>query len=179
MQLMPVAETYANCSQEDILLHYATHLGVDPCGDSRLVNIARSHLALHPDLEVFSDLPLSLRLTELPEAKPFLLFLMLHGYLRPGYDYLVERKLCGFWHELELSPMKSDIESFLHGAQEAGFSKKVSMRVTSQTIARLLIQSGKSLEELESSDLNDLLNACKERKDAIGQSFTGILCLIP
>ncbi len=171
MQLMPAVATYANCSLEDILLHYATHLGVDPFGDSRLINIARSHLTLHPDLDAFSDLPLSLRLTELPEAKPFLLFLMLHGYLRPGYDYLVERKLCGFWHELKLSPMKSDIESFLLGAQEAGFSKKVSMRVASQTIARLLIQSGKSLEELESSDLSDLANACIERKDATGHGW--------
>lgn len=171
MQLMPVAATCTDCSQEDILVHYASRLGVDPCGDSRLINIARSHFTLHPDLETFSDLPLSLRLTEVPEAKPFLLFLMLQGYLRPGYDYLVERTLCGFWHELELSPMKSDIESFLYAAQEAGFSKKVSMRVASQTIARLLIQSGKSLQELKYSDLSNLANACKERKDATGQGW--------
>ncbi|CAG4933606.1 hypothetical protein [Acidithrix sp. C25] len=171
MQLMPVVATYANCSKEDILLHYASVLRVDPFGKSRLINIATSYFELHPDLETLSDLPLSLRLTEFPKAGRFLLFLMLHGYLHPGYDYLVERKLCGFWHELEASPIKSDIDSFLLGAQKAGFSEKVSIRVASQTIARLLIQSGKSLHELKASDLSDLANACRERKDATGQGW--------
>ena len=161
MQLMPAAETCADYLQKDILLRYATHLGVDPGGDARLLNIAHSFFVLCPDLEAFSDLPLSVRLTQMPQANPFLLFLMLQGYLHPGYDYLVERKLCGFWNELELSPMESDIERFLLTAQEAGFSNKVSKRVASQTIARLIIQSGKSLLELKYSDLGDLANAWK------------------
>ena len=171
MQLMPAAETCADYLQKDILLRYATHLGVDPGGDTRLLNIAHSFFVLCPDLEAFSDLPLSVRLTQMPQANPFLLFLMLQGYLHPGYDYLVERKLCGFWNELELSPMESDIERFLLTAQEAGFSNKVSKRVASQTIARLIIQSGKSLLELKYSDLGDLANACEERKDTTGQGW--------
>ncbi len=171
MQLEPEVGTCANYSQEDILLHYASVQGIDPYGKSRLINIATSYFELHPDLETVSDLPLSLRLTELPEAGPFLLFLMLHGYLHPGYDYLVARKLCGFWHELEASPMKSDIESFRLGALEAGFSEKVSIRVASQAIVRLLIQSGKGLRELKLSDFSNLANACMERKDTTGQSW--------
>ena len=54
---------------------------------------ARSLLRRFPDPQEFATIPLSARLAEGAYVRPILNFLMLHGYLHPGYDYLLDRKL--------------------------------------------------------------------------------------
>ena len=38
---------------------------------------------------------------------PIIRFLMLHQGLRPGYDYLLQRKLSSVWREVQDSPFDS------------------------------------------------------------------------
>ena len=55
---------------------------------------ARCFLARFPDPQAWAGLPLAARLAGTrPHLQPLLNFLMLHGHLRPGYDYLLDRKL--------------------------------------------------------------------------------------
>jgi hypothetical protein len=37
------------------------------------------------------------RLSACSAARPLITFLLLHGHLRPGYDYLLERKFSTLW----------------------------------------------------------------------------------
>ena len=50
---------------------------------------------------------------------------MLHGHLRPGYDYLLERKFSSLWRELDDSPVASDLARFRAAAAELGFGDRV------------------------------------------------------
>jgi len=56
---------------------------------------ARAFLRRWPDPQAWADEPLQVRLNS--SNNSVVMFLMLHGHLRPGYDYLVRRKLTSFW----------------------------------------------------------------------------------
>ncbi len=45
---------------------------------------------------------------------------MLDGFLRPGYDYLLERKLPGVPREAKHHPIGADLDRFLAGAADTG-----------------------------------------------------------
>ena len=47
---------------------------------------------------------------------------MLHGHLRPGYDYLLDRKLTVILREAAASPLGPDLKRFLAGAEALGYS---------------------------------------------------------
>ena len=64
-------------------------------------------------------------------TRPFLMFLMLGGHLRPGYDYLLRRKLPSFWRELPHGPMAADLDRFLAAAAELGFTERTRVAVGS------------------------------------------------
>ena len=67
---------------------------------------ARCFLARFPDPQAWADLPLAARLAGTrPQLQPLLNFLMLHGHLRPGYDYLLDRKLTVILREAAASPL--------------------------------------------------------------------------
>jgi len=94
---------------------------------------------------------------------------MVSRRLRPGYDYLVYRKLCSLWHELTDSCLQPDLDQFIAAAQELGFSERVASAIGSQIIARLLIQTGRPLTDLRESDLQELLHACDVRYKRTGR----------
>ena len=52
------------------------------------------------------------------------MFLMLAGHLRPGYDYLIRRKLPVFWRHLPPGPLADDLVGFLGAAEELGFTER-------------------------------------------------------
>ena len=61
---------------------------------------ARCFLARFPGPQAWADLPLAGRLAGTrPQLQPLLNFLMLHRHLRPGYDYLLDRKLTAIVRE--------------------------------------------------------------------------------
>ena len=125
---------------------------------------ARRFLVRWPDISTWADEPLTQRLGGDGHARPFVLFLMLHGHLRPGYDFLVRRKLPSIWREAARSPLGADLDRFLAGAAELGFTHRTRLAIGSQVVARLLIQTGKSLDQLTDGDFDDLVEACRQRE---------------
>jgi len=133
-------------------------------------NAARRFLVRWPVPSAWADQPLERRLGGDGHAKPFVIFLMLHGHLRPGYDFLVRRKLPSIWREAARSPMGPQLDHFLAAAAELGFTHRTRLAIGSQVIARLLIQTGKELDALDDGDFEDLAEACRERErvDGVG-----------
>ena len=84
---------------------------------------------------------------------------MLHGHLRPGYDYLLERKISSLWRELGGTTLGEDLARVLDAAAQLGFSERVRTANASQVPARLLIQTGRRLGELTAADLDELAAA--------------------
>jgi hypothetical protein len=91
------------------------------------------------------------------------MFLMLAGHLRPGYDYLIRRKLPVFWRHLPLGPLADDLARFLAAAEELGFTERTRSATASQVIGRLPIQTGRRLDALADKDFDDLLAASAAR----------------
>ena len=67
--------------------------------------------------------------------------------MRPGYDYLLERKLSSFWREIR-HPLSAPTWRFLHRGGELGFTDGSGVATASQVPARLLIQTGRRLDQL-------------------------------
>jgi len=129
---------------------------------------ARRFLVRYPDLQSWSARPLSARLRADVHIWPFVMFLMLHRHLRPGYDFLLARKMPSIWRELDRSPLRGDLDRFLAAAGELGFSRRNALGVGSQVIVRILIESGKSLDAITEADLAELAGACEARERASG-----------
>ena len=81
------------------------------------------------------------------------------------------RKLSSFWREIVASPLAADMERFRQGAEAIGFTSVTSLRVASQSIGRLLIETNASLEELTLDDFDDLARACRRRGMATGKGW--------
>lgn len=132
---------------------------------------ARRFLARWPGIAEWAGRPLASRLGGDDNQRPFVMFLMLHGHLHPGYDFLLaRRKLPSLWRELPHSPMGADITRFTEAAAAAGFTERVTSGIASQVIVRLLIQTGRPLAELTAADFAEFAAACQEReqRDGIG-----------
>ena len=56
-------------------------------------------------------------------------------------------------------------------AGELGFSERMASGVASQVIARLLIETGRGLDELTEADLTDLALACQQRQERTGRGW--------
>jgi len=155
----------------DLLAEYAEHLARSGRGHCHSEMTARSFLRRWPDPQRWAAQPLADRLAESPQTSSFLIFLMVHGYLRPGYDYLVARKLTSFWRDIAVSPLEADMARFRQGAEAVGFTPIQSLRVASQSVGRLVIQSGRSLGDLTLADFDELTDACRRRQAATGKGW--------
>lgn len=147
----------------DLLAEYARHQMVTGRGNSTTTQGAKTFMRLWPNPQDWTAQPLADRLAEGPQTNPFLIFLMVHGWLQPGYDYLVSRKLSSFWREIVGSPLAADMERFRQGAEAIGFTSISSLRMASQSIGRLLIESNVNLEQLTLEDFDELAQACQRR----------------
>ena len=94
---------------------------------------------------------------------------MLHGHLRPGYDYLLERKLTVILREAAASPLGPDIKRFLAGAEVLGYSPRPRTGMASEIAVRALIQTGKPLAELTDADFAQFGQAITEREARLGR----------
>jgi hypothetical protein len=99
------------------------------------------------------------------------MFAMCRGWLRPGWDWLVARKLSSFWREVIDTPLEADMVRFVEVAESIGFTPIQAKRAASQSIGRLLIQTGRPLDRLEVADLDALADACRQREDATGRGW--------
>ncbi|HUX04036.1 MAG: tyrosine-type recombinase/integrase [Actinomycetota bacterium] len=171
---MPLANVNATSVERparDLLADYATHLTLTGRGNSAYTSAARSFLRHWPDPQDWAGQSLARRLGEGPQTTSFLMFLMVHGWLQPGYDYLVSRKLTSFWREITASPLEADMTRFLHGAEAIGYTPIQSLRIASQSVGRLLIQTNVRLEQLTMGDFDELTNECRLREERTGKPW--------
>jgi len=160
---MPPALAYAPAAEVDLLAGFAEHaarLGLHGVNQQRA---ARAFLRRWPDPQAWASEPLQVRLALPDVSRSFLMYLLLGGHLRPGYDYLIRRKLPSFWRELPHSPMAADVGRFLDAAAELGFTERTRSATASQVIGRLLIQTGRRLAALTDADFDELLAASAAR----------------
>jgi integrase len=154
-----------------VLAAYAAHRARSGRGNILCHRAARSFVRRWPDVQDWAGLPLARRLAADHNLRPFITFLMVSRRLRPGWDYLVSRKLSSLWRDLDGSALQPDLDTFMTAARELGFSQRVASAVASQIIARLLIQTGCGLDELAEGDLADLVDACRARQSATGRGW--------
>jgi integrase len=153
-----------------LLAAYRQHLERTSRGNTAYWQAARGFFSRWPDPAIWAAEPLDVRLSASPSARPLITFLLLHGHLRPGYDYLLERKFSSLWRELDGSPFAADLARFLGAAQQLGFSERHRVATASQATARLLIQAGRPLDQLTMADLDEFAAACRDRELRTGES---------
>jgi hypothetical protein len=138
-----------------LLAAYRQHLERTGRGNTAYWQAARGFFSRWPDPAIWAAEPLDVRLSASPPARPLITFLLLHGHLRPGLDYLLERKFSSLWRELDGSPFAADLARFLGAAHQLGFSERHRVATASQATARLLIQAGRPLDQLTMADLDE------------------------
>jgi integrase len=132
---------------------------------------ARTFLDRWPTPQTWADQPLADRLVLPPSTMSLVMFLMVRGWLRPGWDWLVARKLSSFWREVPGTTLEADMAQFCEAAVAVGFTEVQAKRAASQSIGRLLIQTGRGLDELTLADLHALAGACRDREATTGQGW--------
>jgi hypothetical protein len=156
---------------EELLAAYAVHLTVTGRGHSGSDRGARAFLKRWPTPQDWADEPLAVRLEASAVTKAFVMFLIIDRRLRPGWDYLVERKLSSFWREIEGTWLEPDMARFVDAAEAVGFTHLAAFRAASQSIGRLLIQTGRPLDQLTVADLDELAEACRRRAATTGKGW--------
>lgn len=133
---------------------------------------ARSFLARFPDPQDWAALTLEERHgSTRPHLQPLLNFLMLHGHLRPGYDYLLDRKFHAILRDAPLSPLGRDVARFLAGAEAIGYSVRARTGMASEVVARMLIQTGRRLDQFTDGEFSDFETAITAREARQSRQF--------
>jgi integrase len=163
-----------------LLAAYRGHLERTGRGNAAYWSAARNFFSRWPDPAMWAAQSLRVRLSASSATRPLITFLMLHGHLRPGYDYLLERKISSLWRELEDCPLGTDLARFRAAAADLGFSERVRTANASQVPARLLIQTGRRLDALTVADLDEFSAACRAREQRTGDGWrhykSGLSC---
>ena len=169
---MPPVKTAVPAQAAAIYHAYRDCLAARGVGNKTSGSGARCFLARFPDPQVRADLPLEQPLADTrPHLQPLLNFLMLHRHLRPGYDYLLERKLTAIVREAAASPLGGDLARFLAGAEALGYSERARAGMTSQIAVRMLIQTGRGLAELTGEDFTAFGEAVTGREERLGREL--------
>jgi integrase len=168
----------ADPSARDYLAEYAHHQTRTGRGNHTTTQGAKTFMRRWPNPQDWAAQPLAYRLAEGSQTTSFLIFLMVHGWLQPGYDYLVSRKLSSFWREIAASPRAVDMQRFRQGAEAIGFTSIQSLRIASQSVGRLLIETNVSLEQLTLDDFEALTRACRRRGLETGKGWRHYQCAL-
>lgn len=139
---MPASPTAVPAGAVDLYTDYLAWLARRGVGNRSFSSGARSFLARFPDPQSWAALPLDERMRVAGNVRPLLHFLMLHGDLQPGYDYLLEPRLSGILREAAASPLGPALREFVAAAERLGYSVSARRGMASQVAVRLLIQTG-------------------------------------
>jgi len=131
-----------------------------------------------PHPQGWADEPLEQRLTLASNVRPFVTFLMLHGHLQPGYDWLVHRKITRLLDHARASPLAADINHYQAATQALGFSEHMVRRTADRIILRLLIQTGRPLSTLTVGDLDELETSFRDRATIVASTGQNDLALL-
>lgn len=129
----------------------------------------RRFLARWPDPRSWAAEPLDVRLALAPAAISLIMMAMCRGWLQPGWDWLVRRKLSSFWREIVGTPIETDMARFTTAAVSVGFTEIQARRAASQSVGRLVIQTGCRLDDLTIEHFGMLTAACRDREEQTGQ----------
>ena len=169
---MPPVKTAVPPQAVAVYEAYLACLAARGAGNKTFESSARCFLARFPDPQAWAGLPLAARLAGTrPHLQPLLNFLMLHGHLRPGYDYLLEGKLTVILREAAASPLGPDLNCFLAGAETLAYSVRARTGMASEVAIRVLIQTGRALTELTDADFTEFGQAVTEREARLGRAF--------
>jgi site-specific recombinase XerD len=169
---MPPAKTAVPLQAVPIYDAYLACLAARGVGNKTFESGARCFLARFPDPQAWAGQPLAARLAGTrPQLQPLINFLMLHRHLRPGYDYLLERKLTVLLREAAASPLGPDLARFLAGAEALGYCPRPRTGMASQIALRMLIQSGQALAGLTGADFEEFGQAITERETRLGRDL--------
>jgi integrase len=157
---------------EALLSQYAGWLATRGRGNRCFADAAAGFLSRWPDPQSFAAEPLEVMLAQDQHTRPFITFLLLHDLLRPGYDYLVNRKFASLLGLARGTRLEPDLDGFQHAAAELGFSPLVCSRSAERVIIRLLIQTGRALHELAITDLRDAEAAFRARGERRGGDWS-------
>jgi integrase len=150
---------------------YCAALAARKAGNRSFLGAARAFLDRWPDPQAWAEQPLPVRLSAGSALRPLLNYLMLAGFLRPGYDYLLKRKLSAILREAQTSPLATDVKRFLSAATELGYSTQIAAGLASQVAVRMLIQTGRPLSELDDADTAEFAAAITAREQAHGHQL--------
>ena len=148
---------------EALLSQYAAWLAARGRGNRCFADGAAGFLRRWPDPQSFAAEPLEVMLAQDQQTRPFITFLLLHDLLRPGYDYLAERKFASLVELARGTRLEPGLDGYQHAAAELGFSPHVCSRSAERVIIRLLIQTGRPLHDLTVTDLRDAEAAFRAR----------------
>jgi len=149
---------------------YGSWLARDGRGSASYINAAWAFLGRWPDPGTFAAEPLDVQLSLGASQRPFVTFLMLTGRCRPGYGYLAHRKIGGLLAQATWSALATDVAIFTTAAADLDFGEHRTKRTAERVVLRVLIQTGRSLQELTTTDLEDLAAAFRRRGQARGNA---------
>ena len=155
-----------------LLSQYAGWLAARGRGNRCFADGAAGFLRRWPDPRSFAAEPLAVMLAQDQQTRPFITFLLLHDLLRPGYDYLVNRKFASLVELARGTRMEQDLGGYQQAAAELGFSPHVCSRSAERVIIRLLIQTGRQLHDLAVTDLRDAEAAFRARGERHGGDWS-------
>ncbi len=168
---MPPAPWPVPDEAADLYAGYLEWLASRGVGNRSFFSGARGFLVRFPEPQAWAGLPLEIRLGVGSQVSPFLNYLMFHGHLHPGYDFLLERKLHAVLRDAARSPLGPDLARFLTAAEQLGYSVRARTGMASEVAARVLIQSGRPLSELRAGDLDSFEAAIGEREARNGRDY--------
>jgi integrase len=157
---------------EALLGQYAGWLAARGRGNRCFADGAAGFLRRWPDPRSFAAEPLEVMLAQDQQTRPFIAFLLLHDLLRPGYDYLAERKFASLLDLARGTRLEPDLDGFQRAAAELGFSSLICSRSAERVIIRLLIQTGRPLHDLAVVDLRDAEAAFRARGERRGGDWS-------
>jgi hypothetical protein len=100
----------------DLQASYVEYLERTGRGNTAYWTAARTFLTRWPDPVAWAAEPLQVRLAANGSTRPLITFLIVHAGLRPGYDYLLERKFSSIWREVHGCAVGADLAVFLNAA---------------------------------------------------------------
>lgn len=151
---------------------YLDWLAARNVGNSAFDSGARSFLARFPVPQAWAALPLEERHRgSTPDRQPLVNFLMLHGHLRPGYDYLLDRKFHALLREAPVSPLGPELARFLAAAEEVGYARRSRIGMSSEVALRMLIQTGRGSNQFTDNDFREFEAAITERERRNGRDY--------
>jgi len=155
----------------DLYEGYLDWLATRGVGNRTFLSGARGFLVRFPDPQRWAGLALEARLRIGSQTSPFLNFLMFHGHLQPGYDWLLERRLHAVLRDAAHSPLGGDLARFMSAAEQLGYSPRVRTGMASEVAARMLIQTTRPLAGLRADDFAAFEAAIGEREARNGRDY--------